>query len=96
MLRDSNIEPLIIDYIKDPPSIKELNEISNLLGLNPTEWIRTTENEYKAHKLNEIIDQDKIFYFMNKYPKLIERPIVIHKNKAVIARPPERVLDLIK
>ena len=96
LLRDSNIEPLIIEYIKDPPSIKELHRISNLLGLNPKEWIRKTEKDYKTHMLNEIIDQDKIFYFMNKYPKLIERPIVIHKNKAVIARPPERVLDLIK
>ena len=96
LLRDSNIEPLIIEYIKDPPSIEELHRISNLLGLNPKEWIRKTEKDYKTHMLNEIIDQDKIFYFMNKYPKLIERPIVIHKNKAVIARPPERVLDLIK
>ena len=96
LLRDSNIEPLIIEYIKEPPSIKELHEISNLLGLNPKEWIRKTENDYKTHMINETIDQDKIFYFMNKYPKLIERPIVIHKNKAVIARPPERVLELIK
>ena len=96
LLRDSNIEPLIIEYIKDPPSIKQLHKISNLLCLNPTEWIRKTENDYKTHKLNEIIDQDKIFYFMNKYPKLIERPIVIYKNKAVIARPPESVLELIK
>ena len=96
LLRDSNIEPLIIEYIKDPPSIEELHRISNLLGLNPKEWIRKPEKAYKTHMLNEIIDQDKIFYFMNKYPKLIERPIVIHKNKAVIARPPELVLNLIK
>ena len=96
LLRDSNIEPLIINYIKEPPSIKTLKVISDLLGLNPVKWIRKSESDYKKHNLNDINDADTIFYYMNKYPKLIERPIVIYNNKAVVARPPENVLELIK
>ena len=94
MLRDSNIEPQIIDYIKYPPSIIELKRISRLLGLDPSEWIRKTEKDYKNNNLKDIKDSEKIFYLMSKYPKLIERPIVIYNEQAVIGRPPENVLAL--
>ena len=94
LLRDSNIEPQIIDYIKNPPSIFELKRISRLLGLDPSEWIRKTEKDYKNNNLKNIKDSEKIFSLMSKYPKLIERPIVIYNEQAVIGRPPENVLAL--
>ena len=94
LLRDSNIEPQIIDYIKNPPSIVELKRISRLLGLDPSEWIRKTEKDYKNNNLKDIKDSEKIFSLMSKYPKLIERPIVIYNEQAVIGRPPENVLAL--
>ena len=94
LLRDSNIEPQIIDYIKNPPSIAELKRISRLLGLDPSEWIRKTEKDYKNNNLKDIKDSEKIFSLMSKYPKLIERPIVIYNEQAVIGRPPENVLAL--
>ena len=94
LLRDSNIEPQIIDYIKHPPSIVELKRISRLLGLDPSEWIRKTEKDYKNNNLKDIKDSEKIFSLMSKYPKLIERPIVIYNEQAVIGRPPENVLAL--
>jgi len=94
LLRDSNIEPQIIDYIKNPPSIAELKRISRLLGLDPSKWIRKTEKDYKNNNLKDIKDSEKIFSLMSKYPKLIERPIVIYNEQAVIGRPPENVLAL--
>ena len=94
LLRDSNIEPQIIAYIKNPPSIVELKRISRLLGLDPSEWIRKTEKDYKNNNLKDIKDSEKIFSLMSKYPKLIERPIVIYNEQAVIGRPPENVLAL--
>ena len=94
LLRDSNIEPQIIDYIKNPPSIAELKRISRLLGLDPSEWIRKTEKDYKNNNLKDIKDSEKIFSLMSKYPKLIERPIVIYNEQAVIGRPPENVLAM--
>ena len=65
-----------------------------LLGLDPSEWIRKTEKDYKNNNLKDIKDSEKIFSLMSKYPKLIERPIVIYNEQAVIGRPPENVLAL--
>ena len=71
-----------------------MKRISRLLGLDPSEWIRKTEKDYKNNNLKDIKDSEKIFSLMSKYPKLIERPIVIYNEQAVIGRPPENVLTL--
>ena len=94
LLRDSNIEPIIINYILSVPRKDELRSISKKLNLHPSLWIRKSEKDYKNNNLKDIKDSEKIFSLMSKYPKLIERPIVIYNEQAVIGRPPENVLAL--
>ena len=96
LLEDNNIEPEIILYLENPPSEEKLTELIELLGINPRDLLRKGEEEYKAHNLrDESIKGEDIIKIMTENPKLIERPIVISKNKAIIGRPPENVLKLI-
>ena len=97
LLRDSNIEPIIINYLESVPSIDELRSISKRLNLHPSLWIRKLEKDYKNNNLGKYLnDEDKLYDAMIKYPKIIERPIVIEGNNAIIGRPPENVYALIK
>ncbi len=97
LLKENNIEPEIILYLENPPSEEKLTELIDLLGINPRDLLRKGEEEYKAHNLrDESIKGEDIIKIMTENPKLIERPIVISKNKAIIGRPPENVLKLIK
>ena len=96
LLRDSNIEPNIINYLTEPLSVKLLTTISDKLGAKPSSWIRKNENEFKINNINDIIDDDHQLYLaMIKFPKIIERPIVTRGNTAIIGRPPENVIKLI-
>ena len=96
LLKENNIEPEIILYLENPPSEEKLTELIDLLGINPRDLLRKGEEEYKAHNLrDESIKGEDIIKIMTENPKLIERPIVISKNKAIIGRPPENVLKLI-
>ncbi len=86
----------IVEYLKTPPSRKELVEILDMLGLEPRELMRTHEAEYKDNQLaDESLSRDQLIDAMVQFPKLIERPIVIHNGKAAIGRPPERVLEIL-
>ncbi|HAF78195.1 MAG TPA: arsenate reductase (glutaredoxin) [Maribacter sp.] len=97
LLRDNNVEPKIIEYLKTPLKKDELKNITNMLGLRPKEFIRKNENDFKENNLSEIIDDnDKIIEAMVSYPKIIERPIVAVGEVAVIGRPPENVLEILK
>ena len=97
LLKENNIEPEIILYLENPPSEEKLTELIDLLGINPRDLLRKGEEEYKAHNLrDESIKGEDIIKIITENPKLIERPIVISKNKAIIGRPPENVLKLIK
>ena len=97
LLRDSNIEPIIINYLESVPSIDELRSISKRLNLHPSLWIRKSEKDYKNNNLDKYLkDEDKLYEAMIQYPKIIERPIVIEGDKAIIGRPPENVYTLIK
>ena len=97
LLRDSNIEPIIINYLLSVPSIDELRSISKKLNLHPSRWIRKSEKDYKNNNLGKYLnDEVKLYDAMIKYPKIIERPIVIKGDKAIIGRPPENVFTLIK
>ena len=95
LLRDNGHEPNVIDYLKTPPNVNELNIICKSLGKRPEEVIRKDEREYKELKLNKIDRDDDLLIAMVKHPKLIERPIVIRGAEAIIGRPPENVLKLI-
>lgn len=92
ILNELGVEYSIRNYIVDPPNIDELKIISSKLGLHPKEFIRSREPDYKENRLDEFLDnEDVLFEKMSKYPKLIERPIIIIDNTAVLGRPPEKV-----
>lgn len=97
LLQAHNIEPNIIEYLKTPPAEKELKALLRKLGLAPRDLLRKKEKEYKAAGLdNPALTDDELIALMVANPRVIERPIVVSGNKAVIGRPPENVLELIK
>jgi len=97
ILRDRGIEPSIVEYLKTPLQKDELKKISTSLGFRPKEFVRKNESDFKDRNLvNHLEDDDKMIEAMAAYPKIIERPIVVLKDKAVIGRPPNNVLKLIK
>jgi len=96
LLESSGVTPDIIDYLKQPPSYEELAETLELLGLEPRQLIRSHEKPYKENKLDDPgLSREQLIRAMIENPILIERPIVIHGGKAVIGRPPEKVLDIL-
>ena len=97
ILRDRGIEPSIVEYLKTPLQKDELKKISTSLGFRPKEFVRKNESDFKERNLvNHLEDDDKMIEAMAAYPKIIERPIVVLKDKAVIGRPLDNVLKLIK
>jgi arsenate reductase len=93
-LKDKNIEFRVIEYLKKPPTKEELQEVLNKLNMKPSELIRSKEAIYKELKLKEA-SQDELLEAMVNYPKLIERPIVLNSNKAVVARPLELIEQIL-
>ena len=97
LLQDNGIEPNIIEYLKDAPSKNKLKNILKMLAVSPRDIMRKGEAEYKEAGLSdESLTKEQMVALMVEYPKVIERPIVFTKDKAVVGRPPENVLDLIK
>lgn len=81
----------IVQYFKEIPSFNELKEIIDLLEISPIELVRKNEAIWKDnYKGKELSDSD-IIQAMIENPKLIERPIVINNNKAIVGRPPENI-----
>ena len=96
LLHTNSAQPEIIEYLKTPPDVAELGQILDMLGLEPRQLMRTHEAEYKDNGLDdESLSREDLIQAMVKYPKLIERPIVINNGKAVIGRPPEKVLEIL-
>lgn len=81
-------------YLENPPSEMELKSIVSKLGISPIELVRKTEADWKENFKGKDLSDDEIIKAMVSYPKLIERPIVIKGNQAVVGRPPERVKEL--
>ena len=96
LLRDNGIEPTIIEYLKEIPTKEGFQSLAQKLGKRPSEFVRKGEADFKENGIADILDNDeKMFKAMNQFPKIMERPIVVKGNKAVIGRPPENVLELI-
>jgi len=95
LLEERGVKPDIIEYLKTPPSESELDRILTMLGKEPVELMRKGEAEYKEHIQGKTLSRAEAIALMAAYPKLIERPIVVHGDQAAIGRPPESVLDVV-
>lgn len=96
LLEENGIAPTVILYLNEPPTAVELKTILKKLGINTRDLLRTKEAQYKALNLSDTqLDDDALLTAMIENPKLIERPIVIHGNRAVLGRPPENILSLL-
>ncbi len=91
ILTNKGIEPEVVLYLETPPSKKELKEILSKLGISAFDLVRKTEAIYKENYKGKDLTEAKWIEAMIKYPKLIERPIVVKGKKAVLGRPPENV-----
>lgn len=89
------MQPEIVEYLNNPPTAEELKAILALLKMQPHDLIRTGDAIYKEQFKGKTLSNDQWIEAMVENPKLIERPIVISGNKAVIGRPPEKVLELL-
>jgi arsenate reductase len=95
LLEQHGIEPRIVEYLKDPPDKKTLRDILARLGMTPRQLMRTKEKVYRDLALDRPgLSDEALIDAMVKNPILIERPIVLAGGKAVVGRPPERVLEI--
>ena len=96
ILSDSNVEYEIVDYLNNPPSVDELQSLAKKMGINARGFTRTKETVFKELNLQPHLDDERfIFQKMSEHPKLIERPIVVKGDRAVLGRPSEKVQNLL-
>ncbi|HIG65603.1 MAG TPA: arsenate reductase (glutaredoxin) [Methyloprofundus sp.] len=96
LLVENGVQAEVVEYLKTPPTIEELDTILTLLDMQPRELMRKNEAEYKATGMNAPdLDRDALIAGMVNAPKLIERPIVLANGKAAVGRPPENVLAIL-
>lgn len=95
ILEDKNEKLQIVNYLNSTFSEQELTEVINLLGIRPIDLVRKNEAIWKQEYKGKDIADDELVTIMCTHPKLIERPIVIKNNKAIIGRPPEKVIDIL-
>ena len=96
LLEERGIKPQIIEYLQNPPSAKELDDVLKMLGMEPRDLMRRHEAPYK--ELNLALPEKtraQLISAMTSAPILMERPIVVANGKAAIGRPPEAVLDIL-
>lgn len=95
LLLDAGHSPTIIEYLKTPPSEEELRDLVDKLGVEPMALIRRQEAIYKEQFKGQSLSDEACIAAMVAHPKLMERPIVVKGDRAVIGRPPEAVLALL-
>lgn len=96
LLQERGIEPEIVAYLDQPPTADELRSLIGKLGIRPRDLLRTGEPAYAQLGLaDETLGDDVLIDAMASHSRLIERPILVKDGRAVIGRPPERLLELL-
>lgn len=96
LLQNAGVEVTLRRYLDDAPTLDDLRRVHAALGHPPViEMMRPKEADFKTAQLSKTDDDATLLQAMASYPKLIERPIAIKDDRAVLGRPPERVLDLL-
>lgn len=95
-LEENGIEADVIEYMDSPPDAEDLKKLLSMLGMTPRELMRKHEKVFKEAGLDDpTFTDDELIEAMVQCPSLIERPIVVNNGKAVLARPPEAVMDIL-
>ena len=95
LLQEHGIEPTVVEYLKNPPDKHELENVTRKLGVKPEQIVRQGEAAFKQHFAGKSLSDNEWLDALAEHPILIERPIVVRGERAVIGRPPENVLDLV-
>lgn len=95
ILNEKGEEVNVIHYLKTPPTTDELRNLISLLKIKPIELIRTQEAKWKENFKDKNLSDDELIEAMIAFPKLIERPIVVKNSKAIIGRPPQKIIDIL-
>lgn len=96
LLEARGLTPEVVRYLETPPDAATLKALLGKLGIGARQLLRSGEDEYKTLGLGDpALSDDQLIDAMARHPKLIERPILVAGNKAVIGRPPEKVLEIL-
>ena len=96
LIEARGLQPQIVRYLEQPPSETELHDLLVKLGIGPRQLLRTGEDEFKTLNLADSdMDAATLVKAMSQHPKLIERPILVVGQKAVVGRPPEKILEIL-
>lgn len=95
LLVEAGVEPEVVEYLKAPPNAKRVKELIERLGIEPHALLRKGEAPYSALGLSPNSTKAEVAKAIAEHPILLERPVVVVGDKAVIGRPPERVLELL-
>ncbi len=95
LLEENGVTPEVVLYLETQPDAAEIRSLLKKLGIGAHELVRKGEEEFKTCGLTADSSESDIIAAMAAHPRLIERPVVVKGNRAVLGRPPENVLDLI-
>jgi arsenate reductase (glutaredoxin) len=96
LLQERHIDAEIVRYLDEPPSLEDLRRLMHLLGIDdPRAMMRRGESIYDELQLDDA-SEEELLQAIAEHPILLERPIVVRGDRAVIARPPERLLELLE
>ena len=96
LLESNNCDFIIREYLKQPPTKKELKDLLAKLGCKPFDIVRQKEELFRKKFLDKKFTDNEWIQILTEHPELIERPIIIDGYKAIIGRPPEKIIELIK
>jgi len=95
LLRGRGIEPRVIEYLKTPPSREELRALLGKLGMLAEQLVRKGEDVFKTKFVGRTLSEAEWIDALASHPILIERPVIVRGDRAVVGRPPERALELL-
>lgn len=96
LIQSKGIDPVVVEYLKTPLNKSEIKELLEKLDMKAKDIVRKNESIFKEKFKGKVETEEEILEMLSENPKLIERPIVVQNNAAIIGRPPENVLKLIK
>lgn len=96
ILKEKKCDAEVVKYLEESPDKAQIKSILKMLGIAPRELMRTKEDIYKELNLKDAKDDEILIEAMAKHPKLIERPIIIKGDRAIIGRPTERIAEFLE